>query len=90
MIYNTNYHQELEAREARVHSHNYRHECMQSYHQARSQIETGQALGKSTYALELILNHAERNNITYAGAEHKLIHSGQLQATLQDHHSRFV
>ena len=71
MTDHTNYRhrQELEDREARVHIHEARHERMQSYHQARSQIETGQALGRSTYALEVILKHAERNGMTYEGAE---------------------
>ena len=79
---NNRHRQELEAREARTHSHNYRHECMKSYHQARSQIETKQALGKSTYALEVILKHAERNKMIYNGAELELVSSGRLQAIL--------
>ena len=86
MIHHTNirHHQELEAREARTHSHNYRHERMQSYLEARNQIETGQALGKSTYALQLILRHAELNKMTYAGAEQVLVNSGRLKAILYD------
>ena len=81
---NNRHRQELEAREARVHSHNYRHERMQSYLEARSQIETKQALGRSTYALEVILRHAELNKMTYNGAEQVLVNSGRLKAILYD------
>ena len=81
---NNRHRQELEAREAVNHAHNYRHECMQSYLEARNQIETKQALGRSTYALEVILRHAELNKMTYNGAEQMLVSSGRLKAILYD------
>lgn len=84
-MYNTTYlREQLDIRDANRHEAEARHARLVSHQQARDTIETRKACGKPTTAMEFTLRYAERNGLTYHGAESALIASGQLQAYLND------
>jgi hypothetical protein len=80
----TDYKTTLKYHELRMAQQDARHALTASYKQARDKIDTAKAVGRSPKTIAYILAHAERNGMTYEGAEQELIVTGRLQAMFND------